>query len=146
MEITASTEMPIQTALSFLRWVNIRCMIAYMRLRIKTSLPVTLLVILTAVMVSVAVVRMARTTLGLSAELRAGEAFLVEMQKKKQALEARLAEADEPAVVEYQAKAALNLKNPGEEVVVVPLDERPVFSAESRGVWRRIMDFFVKMF
>jgi len=146
METTARTEMPTQTALSFLRWLNIPRSIKGMRLSIKRSIPMNIFLLCTASAVAVGAARITATTLALRAELRSAESQLGDMVRKKQELSRRLEEQDTPEAVEYQAKARMNLKNPGEEVVVVVPDERPAPPETSAGFWQSVRDFFARIF
>lgn len=116
-------------------------MIKDMRFAIKYSLPVNLLFLCAVFVVGVGAVRMTRATLALRAEVRDAEARLEAIAARKDQIARRLAEQDAPEAVEYEAKAKMNLKNAGEEVVVVAPEEKPADSAESSGVWQRIMDF-----
>ena len=138
--------MPIQTALSFLRWLNIFCIIAYMQLWIKASAPVNIILILVAAAVVVGAMRMTRATLALRREVREQEERAKALGERKEELLRRLEERDAPETVEYQAKATMNLKNSGEEVVVVVPDAPSGTSATPATFWRRVKDFFAKIF
>lgn len=69
--------------------------------------------------------------LALSRDLRARQQHIEELRNKKADLERRLSEAQLPAVVERVAKDRLNLKLPGEEVVVVPSENKDMHSSST---------------
>lgn len=117
-----------------------------MRLRIKHPLPVNIFLLLAASAVGVGAVRMTRATLALRAEVREAEVLLETIAARKHEIDQRLAEQDAPEAVEYKAKAQLNLKNPGEEVVVVAPEEKGADSAEVPGFWQRITNLFSRIF
>lgn len=117
-----------------------------MRLPIKHSLGLTILLVCVAAATAAGAARMTRTTLLLRAEVRDAEERLARTREKKQELSRRIAEEDVPEAVEYQAKAKMNLKNPGEEVVVVVPETPPVPESEPAGWRRRVKDFFAKIF
>ncbi len=101
-----------------------------------------ILLLSAAASVAVGAARMTHSTLALRAEVKMSEKILEEMAAKKQELLRRLAEQDAPETVEYQAKARMNLKNPGEEVVVVVPDEPPAPAIPQSGLWQRVRNFF----
>ena len=77
-----------------------------------------------------------------SHELRRAEQELSVLRQKKQGLRSRLRELETPEGVEREAKARLNLKNPGEEVVVVvPDDVGARLATSSSAWWARALDF-----
>ncbi len=68
-----------------------------------------------------------------------------ELQQKKKELEAQLAEMQTKESVERQAKERLNLKKPGEEVVVVvPQKEEKKPQEKSPTLWEKITSFFIR--
>lgn len=115
-------------------------------MRIKYALPVNILLLLAASVVGVGAVRMTRATLSLRAEVRKSEARLEAIAARKHEIARRLDEQDAPEAVEYQAKATMNLKNPGEEVIVVVPEEEGTGVLEPSGFWQRISDFFSRIF
>lgn len=118
--------------------------IGYMFARIKNSLALNVLLLIAAGAVGIGAVRMARQTLALRAELAAAEARLEEVKRGQAELAARLAELDTPEAVEREAKAKLNLKKPGEEVVVVVPPEAPAGPQPPSPTWRqRVKQFFI---
>lgn len=113
--------------------------------RIKNSVPVNLLLMLAAIAVGIGAVRMVRETLGLRLALGDTEEKLDKIQRQKAEAASRLAELETPEVIEREAKAKLNLKKFGEEVVVVvpeELHEPP----PARSWWERIEQFFAGIF
>lgn len=81
-------------------------------------------------------------------ELKATEERTAGLMKKKAELEAQIAEFESAQVVDREAKERLNLKRPGEVVVVVPEGEAltkntssslPV--AHESSWWERLKDF-----
>lgn len=77
-----------------------------------------------ALWVGYSAVGMARNTLTLKKEARANEEKIAELTQKKAVLEAFIAELNSKEAVEREAKRRLNLKLPGEEVVVVVPEEK----------------------
>ncbi len=92
---------------------------------------------------SVRIVLRARTIL---AEQKALEASRLELEQKKHDLEAKLKNSNSPEVVERMAKEKLNLKNPGEEVVVVKTETQLPSSAEEQGFMSRIVPDWLSNF
>ncbi|MEK7541903.1 MAG: hypothetical protein AAB533_03585, partial [Patescibacteria group bacterium] len=90
-----------------------------MRFSFKPSAAVNMALILAAAAAAVGATRMTRDTLALRAEVRDAERYLDAIAAHKEELTRRREAADAPESVEYEAKAKWNLKNPGEEVVVV---------------------------
>lgn len=80
-----------------------------------------------AVLVSWGSYNMVRQALTLRAESRNTGEKVEELLKKKQELEAYIAELEDPRTIEREAKERLNLKLAGEEVVVVvpPAEKKP---------------------
>ena len=117
-----------------------------MRFPIKTSSLMNILLLAVAAGVGVGAVRMTHSTLSLRAEVQMSEKLLEDTAVKKQELLRRLAEQDAPETVDYQAKARMNLKNSGEEVVVVVSDEPILPPAEPVGFWQYVKDWFSKIF
>lgn len=118
-----------------------------MRLPIKHSWPVSLALLLAASVIGVGAVRMTRATLALRAEVREAEAHLTAIAARKRDLSRRLAEQDAPEKVEYHAKAQLNLKNPGEEVVVVVAapEKSNISGLAKSGVWEGVKNFLRRL-
>ena len=118
-----------------------------MRHRIKNSLWLNLGL---AVLALVALAGAGRVALDASALIR--ERALARSRAAKLADEKadylrRMAEHDTPEAVEYRAKTQLNLKKPGETVVVVPEPVKKDQQASPRsGLLRMIRNFFAKIF
>lgn len=113
-------------------------------LRSKKSLLINIAFILAAALVSYSASRMVRNVLITKTRSDEMTQKIEELKKKKQELEAALVELRTKEAVEREAKARLNLKKPGEEVVVVVPDEKknnaPV--TKSQTFWSRITSFF----
>ena len=86
---------------------------------------------------------MMRRTLVVRMERRATDERIQELIRKKETLEIQLRELETREVAEREAKERLNLKNPGEKVVVVlpETSHRESVSATQAGVWERIRVF-----
>ena len=113
--------------------------------KIKNSLPINILIGICALAICIGAYRLVAETFGLRQEYEANQKKIEELKKKKEELEARLIELKNPAVVEREAKERLNLKRPGEEVVVVvPENIATTSAATSSKVWQRITSFFKK--
>lgn len=117
-----------------------------MRLPIKHIFALNIALIAVAAATAIGAIRMARGTQALRAEVESAEDRLAAAHEKKQELRRRIAEQDAPETVEYQAKAKMNLKNPGEEVVVVVPEPPSAPEPEPAGWWRYLQDFFARMF
>ena len=66
-----------------------------------------------------------------------------ELKNRKEELEARIAELQNEETVRREAKERLNLKLPGENVVVVVPEKQEVPDTSSSGsFWRRVIIFF----
>ena len=71
--------------------------------------------------------RMTKQAFLFSDETRSARQQIEALTQKKQGLEAYLAELKTASAVEREAKERLNLKNPGEKVVVIlPEEQRPI--------------------
>jgi len=115
--------------------------------KIKNSFLITIILCIVAVGVSIGAFRLVMHTLGLRGEYTVNQEKIAALTKQKQELEARLEELTVPAALEREAKARLNLKLPGEEVVVVVPEEKATTSLDiSSGVWGRAILFFKKLF
>ena len=113
--------------------------------KIKNSLPINILAGVLAVAICIGAYHLVAETFGLRQEYEANQKKIEELKKKKEELETRLTELKLPAVVEREAKGRLNLKRPGEEVVVVvPENIASTSAATSSSVWQRATSFFQK--
>lgn len=76
-------------------------------------------------------------------EARANEKKFTELQEKKRELERAIEELKHPETIEREAKERLNLKLPGEEVVVVvPTKKESVTTSPNAGFWEKVKFFF----
>lgn len=76
----------------------------------------------------------------------AARARFADLTAEKERLEEEIYERTQESAIRYQAKARLNLKNPGEEVVIVVSEDEPADTAEPSDFWQKIREFFSKMF
>lgn len=113
--------------------------------RIKNSVVINLLLMLVAIAVGIGATRLARQTLALRSELRDTQVKLEAIGRQKAEVAARLAELETPEAIEREAKAKLNLKKPGEEVVVVVPEERRLPPLRPT-LWERVKRFFAGIF
>lgn len=115
--------------------------------KIKNSLAFNIALFLVVIFVGYGSFKLVREALSLNQEARSREEKIGELARKKQELEAYLAELSTDEAVRREAKDRLNLKEPGEEVVVVAADEevkeeeRPPLS-----FWARITNFWASIF
>ena len=110
---------------------------------IKKSLVVNLLFVCVLAGVAYGTYSMVRRTLVVRTERRTTDERVQELIRKKETLEIQLRELETREVAEREAKERLNLKNRGEEVVVVlpETNHRESVSAKPAGVWERIRAF-----
>ena len=109
----------------------------------KKSFVINIVLILIAAGVSYSAARMVRNALNMRAQSADMTQKIEQLKVKKQELEALLTELQTKEAVEREAKERLNLKKPGEQVVVVvpekkdrSLPERPM------GLWEKFISFF----
>lgn len=90
--------------------------------------------------------RMARQTLAIYRESAVNQKKIEELKQKKQELEAYLDRLQMPGEIEWQAKERLNLKLPGEQVVVVVAQKASSTMEQAKqtgtGVWHRLAQFW----
>ena len=80
-------------------------------------------------------------------EARSNQEKIEELTKKKQELEAYLAELSTDEAIKREAKERLNLKEPGEEVVVVAAEEAGAEkNQENPSFWDRVKNLFSALF
>lgn len=101
------------------------------------------MLILLAISVSYSAARMVRDVFIVRTESKEVVKKIEELTRKKQELELALAEIQTKEAIEREAKARLNLKNPGEEVVVV-VPEKKVSAPQDSPVsfWSRLISLF----
>ena len=113
----------------------------------KSSLFLNAVMVFIAVSALFGAVRMVRQTLALRGERAAARAGLEALDRQKKELGSRLTELDTPEAVEREAKARLQLRQPGETVVVVVPEEQSEPPATTPStLWRRINQFFAEIF
>lgn len=99
------------------------------------------LVVTLAVIIGYSSFTLVRRAILLRQELQGTEKKLEELKSKENALEASLTELKNPEAIERKAKADLNLKLPGEEVVVI-VPQKAESSATSSGTfWEKVFKF-----
>ncbi len=81
---------------------------------------------------------LARSGIEKAREYRAARARLESLRQKKEALEVELRALERPETIERIAKERLNLKRPGETVVVVPPAPTSSDVAPSLSWWERV--------
>ena len=116
---------------------------------IKKSLAVNIVFVCVLGVVMYGTYSMVRRTLVVRMERRATDDRVSELILKKEELEVKLRELQIDQVAEREAKEWLNLKKPGEKVVVVVPEEESRTSAndhEHLSVWRRVNAFIFSFF
>ena len=97
-----------------------------------SSAPVAALLIAIAAFLAVSSVRIVRRAIGIQRERATLDARIRELQAERERLRQAIASLGSPEAVERLAKERLNLKRPGEEVVVVTPPAKPAPSEASR--------------
>jgi cell division protein FtsB len=114
--------------------------------KIKNSIPLNILLLAAALWIGYSAYSLVGEALALRKEARDSQAKIKQLAHKKAELEAYIAELESRGAVEREAKARLNLKLSGEEVVVV-LPEEISPGAEIQGsVWKKLQMFFRRLF
>lgn len=113
--------------------------------KFKNSLPANLLFLLLALGVGYGTYNMFGTTLSLWNESHDTQKKIEELSKKKAELEAYIAELETKEGVEREAKKYLNLKLPGEQVVVV-IPEKEEIKTEEETPFMKIKSFLTSLF
>ena len=109
----------------------------------KKSFILNIVFILVAVIASYSAARMVRSAFIMHAQSAEMTKRIEELKAKKQQLEATIAEIQTKEAVEREAKARLNLKNPGEEVVVVVPPKKEDLPVEKpASFWSKFMSLF----
>lgn len=118
---------------------------------VKNSVVLNLILLLLAVSTAYGAFNLARYGLELRNESREAQKKIEELVKKKQALERYRAELATKEAVERRAKERLNVKLPGEKVVVL-IPQAPSASPENPkqlsglgGVWTQVKNFFIRL-
>ena len=110
--------------------------------RIKHSFWANALLALAAVAVAVGAARLWGETVALVRERDGARAAAERLVGERAENNRRLAEYDTAAAVEREAKARLNLKKPGEVVVVAVEVARMSATSSPSAWWRRVIRFF----
>jgi len=115
--------------------------------KIKTSLPLNILIGVGALAALSGLFGIMRETIGLQAEYAATMAKIEALRSERARLSARVADLETPEAIEREAKEKLNLKKKGETVVVV-VPERPHIQATATPMtwWGGIKNLFARMF
>lgn len=112
--------------------------------KLKNSLPANVFFLILALGVGYGAYNMFGTTLELWRESRDTQKNTEELLAKKRELEAYIAELESPEGVTREAKRSLNLKLPGEEVVVVIPDVAEE-KVPSQTLFVKISSFFTSL-
>ena len=112
--------------------------------KIQQSTVFSIIIVILAVFLGINAYRTVRQSFALQEEVVRERGKIEELRRKKAEIEANLAELQTKGAIEREAKSRLNLKLPGEEVVVVvPEKKEEVVSTSSpRGFWERIRQRF----
>lgn len=109
----------------------------------KKPFIINIVLILVAVIASYSAARMVRSAFIMHAQSAEMAKKIEDLKGKKQQLEGAIAEIQTKEAVEREAKARLNLKKPGEEVVVVVPPKKSDLPAEKpASFWSAFMSFF----
>ena len=109
----------------------------------KKSFVVNIALILIAVAISYNAARMVRDALDMRTQSADMTQRIEQLKVKKQELEVLLTELQTKEAVEREAKERLNLKKPGEQVVVVVPEKKDSSPAEQpMSLWEKFMSFF----
>lgn len=103
--------------------------------KIKKSVPLNLLFIVLLVAVSYGSYKAARQAVELNGESRETKKKVEELTRKKIDLERQLVELKTREEIERTGKESLNLKNQGENVVVVVPDSSASSTPSEQGSW-----------
>ena len=109
--------------------------------RVVYSWPAILIVALLGLAVIVGIFRVFRTKLALNVEIKNLEEKIAEARASQKNYEQKLADLENPAGLDREARGRFNLKKPGEEVVIF-LDEIPVAAGS---VASRLRSFLKKL-
>lgn len=109
----------------------------------KKPIIINMILILLAISVSYSAVRMVRNVVMVRTQSEEITKKIEDLKHKKQELELTLAEIQTREVVEREAKTRLNLKKPGEEVVVVvPEKKMNVLQESPISLWSKFISLF----
>lgn len=113
--------------------------------KVKNSLVFNVALLLVVIFVGYGSFKLVREALSLNQEVRSREEKIEELTRKKQELEVYLAELSTDEAVRREAKDRLNLKEPGEEVVVVAREEVKEEGRPPVNFWTRITNFLASV-
>ncbi|MBI2640597.1 MAG: hypothetical protein HYW91_01765 [Candidatus Sungbacteria bacterium] len=108
---------------------------------VKNSLLLNILLIIFTAVVGYSSFSMVRSAIGLYKENSESEAKIRELLAKGDDLDARISEFRTPLGLEREAKERLNLKQRGEEVVVVLPGRNSGVATTSSGFWQKLWVF-----
>ena len=114
--------------------------------KIKKSAVLNILLVLTAIWVAYSAYNMVSQALSMRQETEDKQKKIALLGRKKEELEAYIAELQSREAIEREAKSRLNLKLPGEEVVVVVPDKDNLEEESSGTLWEQVKAFFKGIF
>ena len=110
---------------------------------LKRSVIINILLVVVAVAISYSASRIVRDAFVLRGQSAEMTQKIEELTKKKHELETYLAEIQTKEAIEREAKNRLNLKKPGEEVVIIVPEKKETASViEPQSWWTKIKRFF----
>jgi len=110
--------------------------------RIIRSLPLHVVLFILAALSLVSGVSLVRSAIQVSRDHASVSARLANLMSEKKRLEEEIRERTQEESVRYQAHLRLNLKNPGENIVVVlPEDHASSADEKDTSFWRDIKNF-----
>ncbi|MFY9462746.1 MAG: septum formation initiator family protein [Candidatus Sungiibacteriota bacterium] len=114
--------------------------------KIKTSLPLNILIAVGIIAAASGLFKIAREVIILRSEYAATRAQIEVLRNERPLLSARIAEMETAEAIEREAKGRLNLKKKGEQVVVVVPEKAVEITMPNASWWLRVRDFFGGMF
>lgn len=114
--------------------------------KIKNSIWINALFLFLMVTVGYGSYNVVRRAMVLYQESNVIQKKVEELKKKKQELEVQLQEFENPEAIEREAKERLNLKRPGEKVVVVVPETATTTAQQVNGWQETLKSIFVKIF
>ena len=155
VEMVVRTAMIAKTVCNFFRCININSLYPFSHLassrsktmwnRITRSLSANLALILLAIVCVSGAVSLARQAASVLRDSASARARVEELAAKKKKLEEEIRERTREESVRYQAKARLNLKNPGENIVVILPEKKEPAPEAPYPLWQKITSFFQKI-
>lgn len=115
--------------------------------RIKNSVVINVILLIAAIWASFSAVVMVSQAFSLHKEAQNDQKKIEELNHKKTELEAYIAELQSREAIEREAKKRLDLKLPGEEVVVVvPEEGSNGPGSTEKSIWEKIKFFYFNFF